>query len=625
MSHEKGEAPLGAGEEGAILSALFAATGALTLIVDAEGNVGKINRALRDRLGLAERQVEGRPFWEVLMPGNEGASAQRAFVAARRNREGIDPRAGVWHSPDGGRADVSWSMAPVLDAKRSLKLAVVAGVDLTDHLQATTRLAETERRYHDLLDNLRDYVYTLSPDGKLVTINAAFETITGWKPSEWIGRHYSELVHPDDLASSEGTFNKALSSNLPPRNQMRIRKKGGGYVMLEFSGRPLLEDGRVIGVSGIARDVTTRVASEERLLKEKRRAEEANRLKDQFLSLVSHDLRSPLAGVIGFLRFLDEGVIDPASDEGKELIGRALGSLQRLSSMVERLLNVGRLQSGKISLLARYLSLYTLMEKVFDDHRTVAESKRVSFVNEIPVDATVYADPELLSQVFANLVTNAVKFCSKGESVRAWFPSYSDHVVALSDNGPGIAPSLIDGLFDSASSTTTKGSAGETGYGLGLPLCAGLIRAHGGDIEVKSTVGAGTDFYISLPVEGPRIALVGMDSETERQVTEVLAPLKEVTVAPVGMETLAPELSAWLVHMVIVDARTDRDGGFGLIERLRDLDAGRNVPVIILSATPDGDTARRAALLEGVRLCFVMGDGGPLREAVTQELLRGHN
>ncbi|MBF0170105.1 MAG: PAS domain S-box protein [Nitrospinae bacterium] len=618
---DRNDKPLGAGDEGALLAALFAATGALTLIVDAAGRVGRVNRALSDRLGVVGATLEGRPFWETLMGGDEAAEAADAFEAVRRGAERIAPRAGVWRSPEGARADVSWSLAPVRDPSGALKLAVVAGLDLTDHLSATTRLAETERRYHDLLDNLRDYVYTLTPEGKLATINAAFETITGWKPAEWIGRHYSELVHPDDLALSDGTFHRALSSDAPPRNQMRIRRKGGGYVMLEFSGRPLLQDGRVIGVSGIARDVTARVEAEERLLKEKRRAEEANRLKDQFLSLVSHDLRSPLAGVIGFLRFLDEGVIDPATEEGKDLIGRALATLQRLSGMVERLLNVGRLQSGRIVLQARYFSLYTLLEKVFDDHRTVAESKGVRFVNEIPVDATLYADPELLAQVFANLVTNAVKFCRKGDTVRAWFPSYSEHVVALSDTGPGIPARMIPNLFDSAAATSTKGSAGETGFGLGLPLCAGLVRAHGGDIEARSDEGKGSDFFITLPVESPRVALVGLDRESERIAKAALEALKEVRVAPIPMESLAPELSAWLVHMVVVDARSDREGGFALIQRLRDLDAGRNVPVVILSGAPDGDTARQAALLEGVRLCFDLGRGEGLVEAVRQELL----
>jgi PAS domain S-box-containing protein len=612
------EPGLGAGREGKLLSAVFHAVGALTLILDADGKIGGANGAAAG-LGFEPGALEGRFFWEALLVGDEATEAEADFV---RLAKGYRPhhRDGKWRNAAGAELNVKWSFRPVYDDEGKLELAVVAGLDLTDRMKTSSMLRETQSRYTELLDNLRDYVYTLSPTGELTSLNPAFEQITGWKRSEWLGKHYVGLVHPDDRGRSDASFAKALQEDQPPRNEVRIRKKDGGYVTMEFSGRPLIVDGEVVGVSGIARDITDRVKTEEALIRAKQRAEEANRLKDQFLSMVSHDLRSPLGGVIGLLRFIDNGMIDPTAAEGKSLIARALSTLQNLVGMVEKLLNLGRLQSGRVTLQPTFTPLAGVVATVFDDLRAVAESKGIELVNDLPGDRRAFVDMELVTQVFSNLVSNAIKFCGDGDTIRVFVPAGTTDTIGVADTGPGVAAAMLPHLFDQTKKTSSKGSRGETGSGLGLPLSADLMKAHGGSVRVESTEGEGTTFYLSFPVQGPGVALVSRSSSFLDVARKALERLDGVTATPMTKGELLASLAAWRTHVVVVEAAGERESGFAFIEDLRETDAGQTVPVVLMTGTPDGDTARRAEVMERVRICFRLDDGANLREAV-HELL----
>src|SRR5881296_3063137 len=154
--------------------------------------------------------------------------------------------------------------------------------------EVNTALRESEQRYRNLVDTARDVIYTLSIDGKIKSLNPVFETITGWLRAEWIGKEFSPLVHPDDLPRAVTLLQVVLASRVPPTFELRIRAKSGAYIPGEFTATPQTQDGRVVGVLGVARDITDRKRAEEAL----RRLNEALEEEVKRIAHALHDERS---------------------------------------------------------------------------------------------------------------------------------------------------------------------------------------------------------------------------------------------------------------------------------------------------------------------------------------------
>ena len=247
----------------------------------------------------------------------------------------------------------------------------------------------------------------------------------------------------------------------------------------------------------LKKEIQLRTEAESALRQAKETAEAATALKDKFVSLVAHDIRSPFGTILTLAEMLASDPDKPLDPQQQELLQTIQSRGKHLMEMTEQLLNLNRLQTGRITPEAQLLSINELVDEAMM-LKTLANSKGISLSHSIPPDARLFGDLDLIREVLRNLVSNAIKFCSAGDSILIFTPDNSSDL-AVSDTGQGIPEEILQDIFRHEVKTSTIGTAGETGTGLGLPLSKEIMTAHGGDILVESKVGQGTTITLKFP------------------------------------------------------------------------------------------------------------------------------
>lgn len=353
------------------------------------------------------------------------------------------------------------------------------------------------------------------------------------------------------------------------------------------------------------RDQAMRTAGELRVAKEV--AEDATRLKDKFVALVAHDLKSPLSSIIGLTRIVQDDKLSPPIPRHKEILEHLFRSCMQMTQMIDELLNINRLQTGKIKPVRSFFNPRVAMQMTMDILSTLAEEKGITLVNRISPSAMIYADPPLFDEVARNLVSNAIKFCRSGDRVEAFTPEGSPSTVALRDTGVGVDKSALPNIFMQDVKTTTPGTAGEKGTGLGLPYCREIMTAHGGFITVDSKQGVGSVFYAAFPDVKPRILVVDCDAARRASIRDALQ-------SSLGAQAL--ETDGWASASGVLDGKAAQVVVWGICRGeeaapegsgvLAGIEGMADTPVI--ACGPDDDAIRKAALISGARAYVVASD-----------------
>ncbi len=348
--------------------------------------------------------------------------------------------------------------------------------------------------------------------------------------------------------------------------------------------------------ANLKKELEDRRAAEESLRESERKinialkqAVSATQIKDKFVSLVSHDLRSPLAGVLGMVEILrDETTYRLSPAERQTSLAKIHGRLFSQLELINRLLDISRLQSGNIEIRKRFLEGRAMAQAQFDQVELFAQRKGIKLVNDVPKERRLLADPTLYAEVIFNLINNAVKFCSAGDTIRVYVPDGHPHTIAVADTGPGVSTAFIPNLFRHDIRTTGRGSSGETGTGLGLPYCYDIMKAHGGSLSYVAQEEKGSTFYATLP-SSRLSALVVEDVPLHRSlVARLLETIGDIEIheaedgiqAIEMMETTRPDL-------IITNLLLPRMDGCTFIERVRSNPLFDDVPIIVVSGEDD--------------------------------------
>lgn len=328
----------------------------------------------------------------------------------------------------------------------------------------------------------------------------------------------------------------------------------------------------------------------------RRKAEEAARLKDTFVALIAHDLRSPLTTLMSILQYACHTSPDDLAGKLGEILTRAADNCKGLLGMIDELLEISRINSGELRPRRGFIKTRLLVENIISRLRDMGASKGVSLINQISDNSRVYADPALFGEVIHNLVSNAIKFSRKGDEVTVLSPSPEAPVIAVKDRGVGIAPGVAPHLFKQEVRTTTKGTAGEAGTGLGLPLCHDIMVAHGGTLFVESEPGRGSTFYASLPNIQPTIMVVDGDDADRFACRDYLQLIGASVVEASDGDMALNALKNTLPHLMVVAVTRSGANGFTLIEELRRRRRPMNerFPIIAATGDPSGDVREKA-------------------------------
>lgn len=362
--------------------------------------------------------------------------------------------------------------------------------------------AVTERRRMDaLLDVSADGIMVLGPDLNVTRINRTLSTLTSWPGEEAVGHPYDDLI-VWARRNSERTLRQVLEAGWPaliagtdaPLWQGRplyvegeLRRRNGSVVSVGITYAPLLaRSGRLLNIIAIVRDIT--------------RFREADALKDTFISIVSHELKTPISIIKGYAETLSRPQARRDPELMKEMLGAIVEESDRLARLVDDLLDASRLQAGGLPFQdVEEVNLAAVARHIVERYRSQAQ--RHALVLDFPPDfPTVMGNPRRLEQVLDNLVSNAIKYSSPGGEVYiAGQATPAEVTLSVRDSGIGIPLEEQERIFERFYRVASPDTRAVSGTGLGLYLTRAIVRAHGGRIWVESAPGRGATFYVVLP------------------------------------------------------------------------------------------------------------------------------
>ncbi len=375
--------------------------------------------------------------------------------------------------------------------------------NITSRKQNEAIVKEFNRRWRSVLDNIQMIVVELDKDGNVEYINPFFEKVAEFSPDEVVGKHWFSHFVPSNLVSAlETVFQGILNDNTYEYYVNSVVTKSGKELIIAWRNCVLRNNmGQSIGVISIGEDIT-----------EQSRLE---RMKSEFVSIVSHELKTPLTTMQASLSLLDGKFIDPASEQGEEIIAIASEGVDRLVRLVDDILDLERLRLGKLSIEKIYCQTQDIIENAIAQTQELA--KRADTKIEIPNQSfSCYADPDRLIQVLTNLISNAIKFSPYQSTIELSIenknPEPSQEIDAkpyllfsVRDRGRGIPPQNLQNIFERFQQVDASDSRDKGGTGLGFAICHDIIEQHGGKIWAESVLEEGSTFFFTIPIESTEV------------------------------------------------------------------------------------------------------------------------
>ncbi|GAB4203455.1 MAG: hypothetical protein Fur006_57790 [Coleofasciculaceae cyanobacterium] len=361
-------------------------------------------------------------------------------------------------------------------------------IDISDRKRTEAAQQETERRWRSLLENVQLVVVGLCQRGNVEYVNPFFLSLTGYTQAEVLGKNwFKHFIPPSHQPQMRSVFSDILEDKCHTYHQNPIVTKSGEQRLIAWNNT-LLQDveGNTIGTMSIGEDITQRQAIE--------------RIKNEFISIVSHELRTPLTAIRGSLGLLAAGIYDNKPEKAKRMVEIALMDSDRLVRLVNDILDLERLDSGKVMLVKEICDATDLMQRSVEAVQAIADCEGIT-ISIIPVSARVWAAPDSIIQTLTNLLSNAIKFSPTHTSITLTAQSQPDYVVfQVKDQGRGIPADKLEIIFGRFQQVDVSDSRQKGGTGLGLAICQSIVQQHGGRIWAQSTLGEGSTFYFTLPV-----------------------------------------------------------------------------------------------------------------------------
>lgn len=487
------------------LSNLLISTGLATVFLDPQMRIRWYSPSARDLFNVIPTDI-GRPIADLTAQLDDPtllADAHEVLAnQAPRDRE-------VRGEPE------RWYLRHVTPYRTNdgqVEGVVVTYAEITELKTAELSRRQAEQRLSHLVRAVKDYaIFFLDTQGRIQSWNEGAQRLKGYTSGEIVGQSFERFYTPEDRAAGlpGQLLATAREEGRVEHEGWRVRKDKSRFWADVVITAIHDEAGELIGFAKVTRDLTERRNAElerDRLHAERIEAlEQADRLKDQFLSILSHELRTPINAITGFGSVLDDEIAGPLSAKQHEYLGKMLDGASNLLALVDDLLDMSRIQAGKCQLFVEEMELGELAREVLETLAPLLGRKHLISSLELPGGiVTIRADRQRIRQVFVNLVQNAIKFTPEGGRIVVRARRQGERAVCeVEDTGIGIAASDIPKLFSPFTQLDMSDSRKVGGAGLGLSICKALVEAHGGRIGVRSQVGQGSTFWFEIPVEGP--------------------------------------------------------------------------------------------------------------------------
>ncbi len=348
-------------------------------------------------------------------------------------------------------------------------------------------LQAAARKERALLDNARDFICSIDRSGKFVEVSAASQLLLGYKSDEMLGSHLIDFLAGNDVASVLAYFDSIQQTNDSETTatlDTQLVRKNGSIVDVTCSAQFAREENLTFCVF---HDTTER--------------RQAERLRQEVVAMVTHDLRTPLGTVGNIFDFLNQGQLGTLTEKGQRFAESGQRNTARMMSLINDLLDIEKIKSGNLEIDAEDVEVSSLLKGCADLHSAQAASQGIDLV-VAETDTTVWGDHDKLLRLLSNLVGNAIKFTPKGGRISLSAEEKEGKVrISVKDTGPGIPKDKLVSVFERYQQVDGEHKA--SGSGLGLAICKMFAEVHGGRIWVESEEGQGSEFIVALPVHDP--------------------------------------------------------------------------------------------------------------------------
>lgn len=481
--------------------------------------------------------------------------------------------------------------------------------ELNERQKIQADLQVSQAQFAGILNIAEDAIISINTQQQITMFNQGAEKIFGFSAAEIIGQPLDLLLPARFIGAhrhhvSEFKGSPVQARRMGERREIYGRRKDGSEFPAEASISKL-NIGQETVFTVFLQDITER--------------KQINRMKDEFISVVSHELRTPLTSIHGSLGMLASGLLKPDSAQGKRMLQIAVDSTDRLVRLINDILDIERIESGRVKMEKEYCQIDDLLNESVNVVQTLADKAEVILsIESLPIQ--IWADPDRIVQTLTNLLSNAVKFSSPGNRVWLTVQQQIDRVLfTVSDQGRGIPTDKLDSIFERFQQVDSSDSRNHEGTGLGLAICRSIVQQHDGQIWAESVLGKGSTFFFSLPMQKvnqspddpllqalhqaakPAAQLRTLIVEDDADLAQVLITLfeqhgLEIYHATSGRDAI--RLSQQInPDLLILDLVLPEGDGFTVVEWLRQHDRLRDTPLVVYSAKDlDGSERDRLRL-----------------------------
>ena len=476
--------------------------------------------------------------------------------------------------------------------------------DVTKELLAEAALQQTRLHLAAVVESSVDAIVSVDLTGRINSWNRGAEALFGYTREEIVGRPIFTIVPPDLHDEERGIFAKVLAGERVEHYETVRLRKDGKQRHISLTVSPIRDAfGNNVGISKVGRDITGSKQAQHELA-------EAARRKDEFLAILAHELRNPLAPIRYALTITRQpNTTDVQRGRANEVIER---QVEHMGQLLDDLLDVSRIARGHVELKKKWIDLTSVIGGAIDAARPLLDRKGHALALDLPRETLrLEADPVRLTQILSNLLTNAAKYTDPGGQIQLRACQEGDHVtLSVRDNGIGISEDMKDRLFDLFAQATPALNRSEGGLGIGLALVKAFVEKHGGTVQAKSEgAGKGSEFTVVLPTgrasnkRAPRASgqmqlaakrlrvLVADDNVDSTQTSSMLLELwgHEARVAHTGQEAL--DLAAqFMPDVVLLDISMPDLSGYEVARQLRARPEGRRATLIAVTGwAQEGD------------------------------------
>jgi PAS domain S-box-containing protein len=620
-------------------------------VIDPLGYVMTWNPGAARIKGYAADEIIGKHF-SSFYPASDIALGKPELELEIARRDGRVEDEGWRLRKDGTRFWANVVITALHDPSGNLFGFAKVTRDLSTRQEAEEALRRSEERFRVLVESVEEYaIYMLDPTGCITTWNRGAEKLKGYTAAEIIGKHIRQFFTEEDVRAGrpERELEIAKSDGRFEDEGYRLRKDGTRFWASVVLTPVYDHTGKHIGFAKVTRDLTARLLAhqtaielaraqaarlaaeqaEETIRKAAEAAEQANRVKDEFLATVSHELRTPLSAILGWSAVLGTVELEPSVQRATDAIQRNALAQKKL---IEDILDVSRIITGKLHLEPRSLDLVAILRDAIEVIRPTLTTKQMTVEFDAPTEeCSVLGDADRLLQIAWNLLSNAIKFSSVGGHIKVSLTSQDGSVaVSVRDNGGGIDPAFLPSVFDRFKQADSSSTRRHGGLGLGLAIVRHLVELHGGYVEAESAgLGCGATFTFVLPLrsaaegkgEGTRVRTTGLhaqladgalhelrvvvvdDEDDSRELAKIVlarAGADVRTAASAGEAYVA--VRAFRPHVLVSDIAMPEEDGYSLIRRIMSLESshGGGIPAVALTAYAS-ESDRTKALSMGFR------------------------